>query len=207
MADTLRRTLICWQALVILYCTFLKPFCLYSAGPNTNLWHKAYWYRGHITDSQCDWPLNVEPLHLQAFQSGRETIKSKKEGCLIAFQHRGKSCSLSAERRTLLLDCSLKGWFTQIAKKQSNLLLVLSCHADVFESQIKLHSHKFYSFGCRCFRGGYLKSPAHKTKIICIIPLGQVEKYVFFLNLGELTLKIDVCFCFHCLAWSLWHVR
>ncbi len=42
MADTLGRTLICWQALVILYCTFLQPCCLYSAGPNTELWFKAY---------------------------------------------------------------------------------------------------------------------------------------------------------------------
>lgn len=42
MADTLRTTLVCWQALVILYCTFFRPCFLYSAGPNTELCFKAH---------------------------------------------------------------------------------------------------------------------------------------------------------------------
>lgn len=136
---------------MILCCTYLQPCCLYSAGPNIELWYKKGSRQCARATSQTHSVIGCQMLSLctflQAIQSASKTIKNKrKEGVwveegapvlsalqlhLIALEYGGKSHFSSAVWRKITLDCSLKSRFTQIENK--NLSLVVPRHIDDFD--------------------------------------------------------------------------
>lgn len=84
MADTLRRTLICWQALVI-FILYLPP-ALLSLFSGARHWvlvqgfnrEAADWAARATSQTHCVW-LAIKCWALQASQSGSDTIKHKEE--------------------------------------------------------------------------------------------------------------------------------
>lgn len=84
MADTLRRTLICWQALVI-FILYLPP-ALLSLFSGARHWvlvqgfnrETADWAARATSQTHCVW-LAFKCWALQASQSGSDTIKHKGE--------------------------------------------------------------------------------------------------------------------------------